>query len=119
MSSLEKVVDCSGEVINVAVKVFVEKQGVWNVLALSDEVANLGTISKEELLADLKAATPEKRKELDKQFQEKVVLKNKELEAKIESGQLTLEKAIDVVVGVVKLYNDSLVVVAEVKALVA
>lgn len=118
MSNLEKLVDCAGEVINVAVKV-VNKEGIWTLFALSDEVANLGTINKDEFLAELKALTPEKRAELDKQFQAKVVLKNKELEAKIEKGELVLEKAIDVVLSVLKVYNDGKAVIAEAKALVA
>jgi len=119
MSNLEKLVDCSGEVINVAVKIFVEKQGVWNVLQLTDEVAALGTIKKEELLSELAACTPEFRKLLDKQFQDKVVLANKSLEAKIEKGELVLEKGIDLVLKTLSLYNDGKALVAEMKALVA
>lgn len=119
MSNLEKLVDCSGEVINVAVKIFVDKQGVWNVLQLTDEVAALGTVKKEELLAELAACTPEFRKLLDKQFQAKVVLANKALEAKIESGALTLEKGIDIVIDGIGLFNRGKAFLGDVKALVA
>jgi len=118
MSNLEKLVDAAAEVINVVTKV-VNKEGIWHLVALSDEVASLGTIKKEELLAELAACTPERRKELDKLFQDKLVLSNKELEAKIEKGALALEKSIDVVLHVITVYNEAKQIVNDVKQLVA
>ena len=73
VEQLGKIVDAVGEAINVIDKI-VDGKGVWNALAITDELSALGGLSGEGILNELKDCSEEERKQLFAQLQAKYPL---------------------------------------------
>lgn len=94
IDQLEKIVEASGEAINVIERV-TSGSGIWAVFQLTDELSALAGLSGPVVLAQLKDLSTDERKSLLGKLKAKVSLSNKALEAKIESGVDCLDEAID------------------------
>jgi len=94
---LKKIVELIAEGINV-VHAVINKEGIFKLFALSDEVMALASLDVEKFKSQLSSLSPEGRAELDNLFKSKLVLSDKALEAKIESGELLVEECVDIVI---------------------
>lgn len=119
MENLSKLVKVIGDSLSVVLGIILDHSGFFSALPLIPELSSLSGLKKEDLLLEIKGLDPEQRKQLDKVFQDAVVLKDKSLEAKIEAGELDLERGVDLVYRGVALYNDSATLVSDVKGLVS
>lgn len=113
-----KVIEAVGEAINVIAKV-VNGGGIFAVFALADELSVLGGIKKESLLLEIQNASPNQRKEWLDALKKKLVLADKALEAKLESGADLLNESIDVVFDAIKVVEEGKAVVEKAKVLFA
>lgn len=93
---LNKVADLGGEIINV---VFKPNKNILSVLSFADELMGLNGVTLEGLLQEAKDLDSAEREKLNARLKAKIVLENKELEAKIESVgdivNLSIETAFD------------------------
>jgi hypothetical protein len=94
VDQLEKIVDASGEAINVVHKVS-HGGGIFSVLSIVDELSALGLVKGDVVLAQLKDLDVAERKQLLGLLKAKVALSDKALEAKIEAGVDCLDEVVD------------------------
>lgn len=73
IEQLGKIIDAVGEAINVIDKI-VDGGGVWNALAITDELSALGGLSGEGILNEIKDCSEDERKALFAQLQAKCPL---------------------------------------------
>jgi len=79
----------------------------------------LSSLNKELFLEQLRALTPEGRKELDELFKSKLSLSDKALEAKIEAGELLVEECADMVIDGVEMVKRGKALIEKFQKLVA
>lgn len=94
-SEIRKIVELAAESINVGHKVFADKRGLFTLLELTDEVSSISGADFSLLKSQLAEFSPEERKAEMKAFSNKLVLSNKVLESKIESGGDFLDEVVD------------------------
>lgn len=118
MANVLKVVELAAEGLNVGNSI-ANGGGILAALALTDELSAMGSFDGPAALAELKAATPEKRAEYLTAFKAKLSLKNKALEAKIEGSADCLDEAVSVGLEGVAVVQHAIAVVDKVKLLLA
>lgn len=120
MKPIDSIVLALAELINVLYKV-AHKGGLFVLAELSDEVMALTSVSKDDVLAQLKVASEvaAERARLEQLFKSKLVLEDKVLELKVEAGADCLEQAVEVAYDGLELFNRGKSVVEKVKSLFA
>ena len=109
-------VDFGAELVNVGDKI-IHKKGIFALFNLSDEASALAGLDVELLKKQAADVSPEERAQLNDRFKNKLVLINKELEAKIEAGADLVDDAIDLGIRGIKLFNEGIALVEQVKEL--
>lgn len=94
IENLKKLVLLGAEGVNVGHKV-VKGGGLLSLADLIDEISAVKGISKDAVVAEVRDLSSSERKELNLMFKQKLVLDDKRLENKIESGVDIVEQAID------------------------
>lgn len=94
VSELIKLVELGAEAANVAFKV-ADKEGAFVVFQLSDELMALSSVDQDALKKQFGELDKEDRAQVRAAFAAKLVLKNKDLEGKIEKATDLLDEGIE------------------------
>lgn len=119
IDQLKVIVKSVADAITVSSKIIVDHAGFLAALELMPDVQAIGALSQVELLAEVKGLNPDERAQLDALFAANLVLSNVSLQAKIDAGELDLEKGIDLAFSALACYNVGKALVADVQSLFA
>ncbi len=118
IDQVRKVIESLAEIVNTVYKL-ANGASIFTAIGLLEDLAVLKTIQKDILVAQLKDCDPTERMELVAVFKQKLVLDNKPLEMKIESGVDCLDEVIDLGYSCVALINQAKSVLEHVKSVIS
>jgi DNA-directed RNA polymerase subunit F len=116
VEEIKKIVLASAEALNVLSKI-AHKQGIFVAFQLSDELMELGSLDPAQLKNEISELDPHDREELKKALKEKLVLLNKEIEAKLEASADLLDSGVDIALEGVELVKKGIELALKAKAL--